>query len=164
MLTVDEQLDQALARVKSLEADTLARESLLSESSAKTELLQGQITDASANIERLESDLQAARRTNDSLAAHVAEIESRVTNLSARNAELEAQEAEIETRASRRAVEIVASTGTATPVAVTPKGDHHAEDLVARFKAISDPKEQTAFWRSLTAQQQASIISNNSTL
>ncbi len=162
MLTVDEQLDQALARVTSLEADAQARETLLSEAAAKAELLEGQLVEATANRERLEADLATARQSVESLSTANAEIEAKVATLSTRNAELEAREQDIETRASKRAVEIVASTGTAAPVPITPKGDRQGEDLVARFKAITDPKEQTAFWRSLTAQQQALILSSTS--
>ena len=162
MLTVDEQLDQALARVTSLEADAQARETLLSEAATKAELLQGQLVEATANRERLEADLATARQSLESLSTTNAEFEAKVATLSTRNAELEAREQDIETRASKRAVEIVASTGTTAPVPITPKGDRQGEDLVAQFKAISDPKEQTTFWRSLTAQQQALILSSTS--
>lgn len=162
MLTVDEQLDQALARVTALEADAQAREALLSEAAAKVKLLEGQLTEAAANGERLEADLAASRQSIESISARNAEFEAKVATLTARNTDLEAREQDIETRASKRAVEIVASTGTTAPVAVSPKGDRQGEDLVARFKAITDPKEQTAFWRSLTAQQQALILSSTS--
>jgi len=162
MLTVDEQLDQALARVTALEADAQARETLLSDAATRAELLQGQLAEAAANSERLEADLATALQSIESLGATNAEIEAKVAALSARNAEIEAREQDIENRASKRAVEIVASTGTTAPVPVTPKGDRKGENLVARFKAITDPKEQTTFWRSLTAQQQVLILSSNS--
>ncbi len=32
------------------------------------------------------------------------------------------------------------------------------DDLAARFAAITDPRAQTAFWRSLTAEQRAAIL------
>ena len=32
------------------------------------------------------------------------------------------------------------------------------EGLAARFAAITDPRAQTAFWRSLTAEQRAAIL------
>ncbi len=162
MLTVDEQLDQALARVTSLETDAQARESLLTEASNKAELLTAQLSESAANIERLEADFSAARQSIESLGASNGEFEAKITALTARNSELEAREQDIEARASKRAVEIVASTGTTSPAPITSKGDAQGEDLVARFKAINDPKEQTAFWRSLTAQQQALILSNSS--
>ena len=162
MLTIDEQLDQALSRVTALEADAQARETLLSEAATKTELLQGQLVEATANRERLESDLATARQSLESLNTTKTELDAKVAALSARNAELEAREQDIEARSSKRAAEIVAATGTASPVSVTPKGDQQGEDLIARFKAINDPKEQTAFWRSLSAQQQAVILSSTS--
>ncbi len=65
MLTVDEQLDQALAKVKSLEADAQAGANLLSEAATKTETLTAQITELQAQCERLDADLLAARQASN---------------------------------------------------------------------------------------------------
>ncbi|XHR30405.1 MAG: hypothetical protein ACFUZC_07550 [Chthoniobacteraceae bacterium] len=159
MLTIDEQLDQALARVRQLEADAQSSASLLAEATGNTEQLTAQVTELNAERERLAADLAAARASINSLTKSKSEADTRIAEVTARNQTLEAAEQDIEQRASKRAAEIVASTGTTTPVAVTAKGDKQTEDLVARFKAISDPKAQTTFWRSLTPQQQALILS-----
>lgn len=163
MKTVDEQLDEALARVKALEADSQAGANLLTEASAKTETLTVQVTELQAQNERLDADLLTARQSSESITRQKGEAETRLGELVARNRDLESREQDIEARASKRAAEIVASTGTSAPAPVTPKGDRQTDDLVARFKAISDPKEQTIFWRSLTAQQQALILNSNTT-
>jgi len=162
MLTIDEQLDQALARIRQFESDTQASAALLGEASANADRLTIQVTELNAERERLSADLSAARTSLDSLTKSKTESESRLAELTARNQTLEAAEQDIEKRASKRAAEIVASTGTTAPAPVTAKGDKQTEDLVARFKAISDPKAQTTFWRSLTAQQQALILTNSS--
>lgn len=39
-----------------------------------------------------------------------------------------------------------------------PADEDSPEALAARFAAITDPRAQTAFWRSLTAEQRAAII------
>ncbi len=158
MLTVDEQLDQALARIKRLETDLQAGANLLSEASTKIEGLTAQVTELNAERERLNADLVAARSSLESLGKSKAEVDSKLAELTVRNRMLETAEADIEKRASKRAAEIVASTGTTAPAQVTSKGDRQTEDLVARFKAITDPKAQTTFWRSLTPQQQALIL------
>ena len=44
------------------------------------------------------------------------------------------------------------------PLPVTSRGDAKATELVTKFKAITDPKEQTAFWRSLTPEQRTLIL------
>ena len=67
MLTVDEQLDQALAKVKSLEADAQAGANLLAEAATKSETLTVQITELQAQCERLDADLLAARQSIESL-------------------------------------------------------------------------------------------------
>ena len=160
MLTTDEQLDQALARIKQFESDTQTSANLLAEASAKIDGLTAQVNELNADRERLAADLATARTSLDSLEKSKADAEARLTELVARNQTLEAAEKDIESRASKRAAEIVASTGTTAPAPVTPKGDRHTDDLVARFKAITDPTAQTAFWRSLTAQQQALILNS----
>ena len=160
MLTTDEQLDQALARIRQLETDAQASASLLTEATANTERLTTQVTELTADRERLAADLATARASIDSLTQSQTEASTRIAEITARNQTLETAEQDIEQRASKRAAEIVASTGTTAPVPVTAKGDKQTEDLVARFKAISDPKSQTTFWRSLTPQQQALILSS----
>ena len=161
MLTIDEQLDQAQARVKALEGDVQAGANLLAEASAKTETLTVQVTELQARNERLDADLLTARQSIESLSKLKGESETRLGELVARNKDLESREQDIEARASKRAAEIVASTGTRTPAPVTPKGDRQTDDLVARFKAITNPTQQTTFWRSLTAKQQAIILNSN---
>jgi hypothetical protein len=44
------------------------------------------------------------------------------------------------------------------PLPVTSRGDAKASELVTKFKAISDPKEQTVFWRSLSTEQRTLIL------
>jgi len=61
-------------------------------------------------------------------------------------------------RMASRASSIDIPSGETVKSAVSPQGDQQADDLVARFKAITDPKEQTTFWRNLTPQQQAQIL------
>ena len=158
MLTVDEQLDQALTRIAQFETDARAGTTLLSEASTKIDGLTMQATEHQAERERFAADLLTARQSIESLGLQKGEAETRLGELVARNQELEAAEKDLEKRASKRAAEIVAATGTTAPAAVTPKGDRQADDLLARFKAIDDPKAQTTFWRSLTAQQQALIL------
>ena len=163
MLTVDEQLDQALALIKHLEADARAGASLLSEASNKIDALSAQLTELGAERERLAADLTTARQSIESLGTQKGEVETRLAQMTARNQELETAEKDIEKRASKRAAEIVASTGTSAPAPVTPKGDRQSEDLIARFKAITDPKAQTLFWRSLTPEQQSLILNHPQT-
>ena len=44
------------------------------------------------------------------------------------------------------------------PAADTPTDEDSPAALAARFTAITDPSAQTAFWRSLTAEQRAAIL------
>lgn len=46
------------------------------------------------------------------------------------------------------------------PPADAPSDDDSAEALASRFAAITDPRAQTAFWRSLTAEQRAALNQN----
>ena len=47
---------------------------------------------------------------------------------------------------------------TESPATDAPSDDDSAEALASRFAAITDPRAQTAFWRSLTAEQRAAIL------
>jgi hypothetical protein len=47
---------------------------------------------------------------------------------------------------------------TESPTTDAPSDDDSAEALASRFAAITDPRAQTAFWRSLTAEQRAAIL------
>jgi len=88
----------------------------------------------------------------------------RLKESEARNAALEAAEQDLEKRASLRAAQIVAETGTPAPANVTPKGDQQAATLLEQFRAISDPAAQTAFWQSLSTVQQNQILAQSKTL
>lgn len=46
---------------------------------------------------------------------------------------------------------------TGSPATDAPSEDDSAEALAARFAAITDPRAQTAFWRSLTSEQRAAL-------
>jgi hypothetical protein len=73
--------------------------------------------------------------------------------------ELQASQSDFDRKMQLEVARVVASTGTTMPVQVTPAGDaSQAADLHARFAAITDPAEQTAFWRKLTPEQQALIL------
>ena len=51
-----------------------------------------------------------------------------------------------------------ANPATKAPPAAAPADADSPAALAARFAAITDPREQTAFWRSLTAAQRAAIL------
>jgi hypothetical protein len=73
--------------------------------------------------------------------------------------ELEASQTDFDRKLQLEVARVVASTGTSMPAQVTPAGDaSQAADLHARFAAITDPAEQTVFWRKLTPEQQALIL------
>jgi chromosome segregation ATPase len=146
MKTVDEQLEEALAKAATLEADAKAGAALLTEASAQIDTLKVQVTELNADRERLAADLTTARQS--------------IESLSMRAKELEAKEQDLEKRASLRAAQIVASTGTQAPAKVTPQAENEMATLIEQFKAITDPAEQTAFWRKLTPQQKAAILNH----
>ncbi len=170
MKTLDQQLEDALARVKQLEADVQAGGTLLTEASKQTEDLRKQTaaltkekeTLALANEEltgqrdQLSRDLAAAKQSLNSAANSAEELAKAKEKIAALTGEVENLKANAKT-AERIAAEHYGASSS-QPVPVTPRGDAEAETLVARFKAISDPKEQTIFWRSLTAAQRSLIL------
>ncbi|TSA33260.1 MAG: hypothetical protein D4R65_08190 [Verrucomicrobiaceae bacterium] len=187
--TIENELAQAREQITRLESDAAARDSLLTEANTKFTEASASATGLQSRLEVLESerqieaeslaqlraDLDAARTTNvslagdkDALAAQLKEIEAgnAALNLSlkeiqARNAALEAAEQDLEKRASLRAAQIVAETGTSVPAKVTPKGEPQTASLLERFRSITDPTEQTAFWQGLSADQKNQILSSN---
>ena len=169
MKTIDEQLEDTLARVKHLEADAHAGSTLLSEAAKQSDDLKAQIvaltkeketiTLASGELteqrDRLANDLASAKQSITSATA-ADELTKAKEQLSALTAEVEKLKAEAKT-AERIAAERYGA-ASPQPLPVTSRGDTKASELVTKFKAITDPKEQTAFWRGLTAEQRTLIL------
>ena len=148
---LETELAEAQASLARITEDAKAQDSLLTEAneqitalSSKSEALSQELTAVSAEREQLASDLTTARQT--------------IESLSNRNKDIEAHEQDLEKRAAARAAEIVAETGNQAPANVTATAEPHVPKLAEQFAAISDPAEQTAFWRQLTSQQKATIL------
>jgi chromosome segregation ATPase len=177
MKTIDEQLEDALARVKQLEADAQAGTNLLNEAaktshdlreqvailnSEKATLTQEKETLTLANGElteqrdQLASDLGTAKQSLTSAASVAEELAKAKEQHAALTAEVEKLKAEAKT-AERIAAERYGA-ASPKPLPVTSRGDAKATELVAKFKAITDPKEQTTFWRSLSPEQRTLIL------
>lgn len=151
---LETELAEAKASLAKLTDEAKAQDSLLSEATeqitsltAKSEALSQELTAVSAEREQLASDLATARQT--------------IESVSSLNKDLESREQDLEKRAAERAAEIVAETGNQAPANVTAKVEpsiSQTPDIAAQFAAITDPAEQTAFWRQLTSQQKAIIL------
>lgn len=115
-------------------------------------ITQETLTQAKADTDTQSAQTKALTGERDGLSAKLKEAEGRISSL-------EAAEHDLNKRASAMAARIIAETGTPQPAAITPKGDQTPDDIVARFKAVTDPTEQTAFWRSLNPQQRAALLS-----
>ena len=124
MLTIDEQLNEANARIAQFEIDATASAGLLSE--------------AESRITGLTADLEAAN-------ANIAGLGSEIAALRERNTSLESAEQDIEARASSRAAEIIAATGTQEPAKLTPSGDTAKTATRAEFDAMSHEQRKTFF-------------------
>jgi len=135
MKPIEDQLQEALARIQTLETDAQASVHLLSEASAQTEALRNQLTALIGERDRVTTDLLSAQRSTESLTA--------------RNKELEAMEQDIEKRASLRAAQIVASTGTQVPAKISPTGE---AELANTERAT--PEERIAHYSDLIKRKQ----------
>ena len=177
MKTIDEQLEEALARVKQLEADAQAGTNLLNEAAKtsqdqreriaaltdeKAALTQEKETLTLANSElteqrdKLANDLATAKQSLTSCASAVEELAMAKDQIATLTADIERLKAEAKT-AERIAAERYGA-ASQQPLPVTSRGDTKAGELVTKFKAITDPKEQTKFWRSLTPEQRTLIL------
>lgn len=176
--SIENELAQAREHITSLESAASTRETLLSEANLK---LTEAATDAAtlqARLDALESerqieaealtqartDIDAAKHSIESLATEKAALEKNFSEIRIRNEALEVAEQDIEKRASLRAAQIVAETGTPIPANITPKGDQQAASLLEQFQAISDPAEQTTFWQGLSSAQQTQILAQSKIL
>jgi chromosome segregation ATPase len=172
MKTIDRQLEDALARTRQLEADAQAGSVLLTEASKQSEELRQQVTaltkdketltlaneEITAQRDQLSSDLATAKQSLTSAANAAEELAKAKEQLTALNSEVEKLKGEAKS-AERIAAERYGA-ASPQPLPVTSRGDSKADELVTRFKAITDPKEQTAFWRSLTPEQRTLILNS----
>src|SRR6266853_3057297 len=170
MKTIDEQLEDALARIKQHEADAQAGTALLTEASRQAGDFKQQIAALSKDKEtlalasgeltsqrdQLTRDLATAKQSLTSATNAAEELTKAKEQLTALNAEVEKLKGEAKT-AERIAAERYGA-ASSQPLPVTSRGDTKADELVTRFKAITDPKEQTVFWRSLTTEQRTLIL------
>ncbi len=137
MKPIEEQLQEALARVQSLESDALASANLLTEASAQTEALRNQLSAVIGERDRISADLLGAQRSVDSLTA--------------RNTELEAMERDIEKRVALKSAQVIAGTGTQIPAKISPAGDAAAnaagtttEQHIAHYNDLIKRKQPKA--------------------
>ena len=170
MKTIDEQLEEALARITQLESDASASTSLLTEAGHQHERFRQEIaaltkdketlTLASGELteqrDQLSRDLTTAKQSLTSAATAAEEFTKAKERITALTGEVETL------KANAKSAELIAAEryGAASPqpLPVTPRGDAEAATLIEKFKAITDPSEQTAFWRSLSAEKRALIL------
>ena len=137
-----------------LRADLDAAHTTNASLTSDKDVLAGQLRDLEARNAALELSFNEAGVRSAALDASLKEIK-------ARNAALESAEQDLEKRASLRAAQIIAETGTSAPANVTPKGEQQTASLLEQFRAITDPGAQTAFWQNLNDKQKALILSQS---
>ena len=151
---LETELAEAKASLAKLTDEAKAQDSLLSEAT-------DQITSLTAKSEALSQELTAVNAEREQLASDLATARQTIESVSSLNKDLESREQDLEMRAAARAAQIVAETGNQAPANVTAKVEpsiSQTPDIAAQFAAITDPAEQTAFWRQLTSQQKAIIL------
>jgi DNA repair exonuclease SbcCD ATPase subunit len=177
MKTIDEQLEDALARVKQLEDDAKAGSSLLTEAAKTSHDLREQVAtligekaaltqetetltlangELTEQRDQLASDLATTKQSLTSAATTAEELTKAKEQITTLAAEIEKLKAEAKT-AERIAAERYGA-ASPQPLPVTSRGDTKASELVTKFKAITDPTEQTAFWRGLSTEQRTLIL------
>ena len=170
MKTIDEQLEEALARITKSESDATASTSLLTEAGHQHERFRQEIaaltkdketlTLASGGLteqrDQLSRDFTTASQSLTSAATAAEEFTKAKERIAALTGEVETLKANAKS-AERIAAERYGA-ASPQPLPITPRGDAEAATLIEKFKAITDPSEQTAFWRSLSAEKRALIL------
>ena len=156
---LEDQLLEARTQVDDLTRDHQAQTELLNEASTHVESLRGEVELLAAEIDTLKAECDEAKIQSANLIAQRDAATGQVSTLQSQITELEASQTDFDRKLQLEVARVVASTGTTMPARVTPAGDtNQAADLHSRFAAITDPTEQTAFWRKLTPDQQALIL------
>ena len=156
---LEDQLLEARTQVDDLTRDHQAQTELLNEASTQVESLRGEVELLAAEIDTLKAECDEAKIQSANLIAQRDAAAGQVATLQSQITELEASQTDFDRKLQLEVARVVASTGTTMPARVTPAGDtNQAADLHSRFAAITDPTEQTAFWRKLTTDQQALIL------
>ena len=137
MKPIEDQLQEALARIQTLETDAQASANLLSEASGQTEAIRNQLAALIGERDRVTTELLSAQHS--------------VESVTARNKELEALEQDIEKRVALRAAQVVSSTGTQVPAKISPAGDAAAsavgtttEQHIAHYNDLIKRKQPKA--------------------
>jgi signal peptide peptidase SppA len=159
MKTIEDELAEARTQVANLQRDHQAQTELLNEASTSVDSLRGEVELLAAEIDTLKAERDDAKNQAANLITERDSASARVSSMQTRISELEASQTDFDRKLQLDVARVVASTGTSMPAQVTPAGDaSQAADLHARFAAITDPAEQTVFWRKLTPEQQALIL------
>lgn len=159
MKSIEDELAEARTEVVNLQRDHQAQTDLLNEASTNVDSLRGEVELLAAEIDTLKAERDEAKTQAANLITERDAARAQITSMQTRITELEASQTDFDRKLQLEVARVVASTGTTMPAHVTPAGDaSQAADLHARFSAITDPAEQTAFWRKLTPEQQALIL------
>ena len=159
MKSIEDELAEARTEVVNLQRDHQAQTDLLNEASTHVDSLRGEVELLAAEIDTLKAERDEAKTQAANLITERDAARAQITSMQSRITELEASQTDFDRKLQLEVARVVASTGTTMPAQVTPAGDaSQAADLHARFAAITDPAEQTAFWRKLTPEQQALIL------
>ena len=127
MKTVEDQLAEALAQIKTFETEAQGRSLQIQQLSEELGQAKAALTEQEVAVSGLTTQVEVERtESREQLAAARTEIDQltqQVTGLTEANAQLAALEKDVEKRAALRAAQIAAETGSQTPAQVTPAGD-----------------------------------------
>jgi len=151
MKPIEDQLQEALARIQTLETDAQASANLLSEASGQTEAIRNQLTEASTQTDAIRTQLTALVGDRDRGTTDLLSAQQSVESVTARNKELEAMEQDIEKRVALRSAQVVSATGTQVPAKISPAGDAAAnaagtttEQHIAHYNDLIKRKQPKA--------------------